>query len=222
MAARTLTPVVPRDSLSARIEALGIAKAQGYADFIRTGDPDGPVPCWGAISERFERDFTKSTDRIAIWDTLVEEGDRRPLLLFLHVNRERPEVMAKVLEDANRLPRALHRVLVAMPEVADELPAHLDKLDPAAKQLFEAGPEVVAREREQTAARIAQLTTFRYFVPDAFDPADEPGRKTEPVKALVGGTAAIAPEAPKADEPLNVETVLDAPVVPNVTDEGSP
>jgi hypothetical protein len=222
MAARTVTHVVPRDSLSARIEALGIAKAQGYADFIRTGDPDGPVPCWGAISERFERDFTKSADRIAIWDTLVEEGDRRPLLLFLHVNRERPEVMAKVLEDAHRLPRALQRVLVAMPEVADDLPAHLDKLDPAAKQLFEAGPEAVAREREQTAARIAQLTTFRYFVPDAFDPADEPGRKTEPAKALVGGTAAIAPEAPKADEPLNVETVPDAPVAPSVTDEGSP
>jgi hypothetical protein len=222
MAARTLTPVVPRDTLSARIEALGSAKAQGYADFIRTGEPDGPIPCWGAISERFERDFTKSADRIAIWETLVEEGDRRPLLLFLHVNRERPEVMAKVLEDAHRLPRALQRVLVSMPEVAGDLPAHLDKLDPAAKQLFEAGPEAVAREREQTAARIAQLTTFRYFVPDAFDPADEPGRKTEAVKALVGGAAAIALEVPKAEEPLDAETVLEAPVAPTVTDEGSP
>ena len=82
--------------------------------------------------------------------------------------------MAKVLEDAGRLPRVLQTALVSFEEVADLLQAHLDKLDPAAQQLFEAGPEAIAREREQVAARIAQLTAFRFFVPDQADPANEP------------------------------------------------
>ena len=49
----------------------------------------------------------------------------------------------------------------------------------AARQVFEAGADVLAREREQVAARIAQLTTFRYFVPDPQDPANEPGPVTD-------------------------------------------
>ena len=44
---------VPRESLSTRIGALELGKAKAYADFIREGDPDGPVPCWGAITKRF-------------------------------------------------------------------------------------------------------------------------------------------------------------------------
>jgi len=174
MPARKPPIPVPRETLSARIEALELPQAKGYADFIRTGDPDGPVPCWGAIAERFQEDFKETDDRKALWELLLAEGDRRPLLLYLHVNRDRSEVMAQVLEDVGRLPRALQRVLVSFAEVADQLPAHLDKLDPAARQLFEAGPETLDREREQVEARIAQLTAFRYFVPDQVDPVNEP------------------------------------------------
>ena len=174
----TLAPV-PRESLSARIEALGSATAKGFADYVRTGDAGGPIPCWGALAERFQQDFKKVADRKAVWDALVEEGDRRALLLYLHLNRDRPEVMAQVLDQANRLSPALQRALVSFEEVADQLPAHLDKLGPAARQVFEAGAEVLAREREQVAARIAQLTTFRYFVPDPQDPANEPGPVTD-------------------------------------------
>lgn len=36
---------VPRESLSTRIGALDLGKAKAYADFIREGDPDSPVPC---------------------------------------------------------------------------------------------------------------------------------------------------------------------------------
>ena len=174
MPARKPPIPVPRETLSARIEALDLPQAKGYADFIRGGDPSGPVPCWGAIAERFQADFDKTADRKALWDVLLAEGDRRPLLLYLHVNRDRPEIMTQVLADADRLPRALQRSLVAYPEVADQLTAHLDKLDPAARQLFEAGPEVLGREREQVEARVAQLTAFRYFVPDQVDPVNEP------------------------------------------------
>ena len=39
---------VPRESLSTRIGSLGLSKAKAYADFLRDGDPDSPIPCWGA------------------------------------------------------------------------------------------------------------------------------------------------------------------------------
>lgn len=190
MATRTSTAPVPRETLAARIAALDLPQARGYADFIRTGDPGGPVPCWGAIKERFQREFKSAADRRALWNVLLEEGDRRPLLLFLDANRDRPEVMAKVLEDAGRLPPALQRALVSFAEVADQLPAHLDKLDPAARQVFEAGLEAIAAEREQVEARIAQLTAFRYFVPDRADPAREPGPDTT---TTAGTTVAVEP-----------------------------
>ncbi|MBM4320821.1 MAG: hypothetical protein FJ125_12925, partial [Deltaproteobacteria bacterium] len=87
MATRTSTASVPRETLSARIAALDLPQARGYADFIRTGDPGGPVPCWGAIAERFQREFKSAADRKALWNVLLDEGDRRPLLLFLDANR---------------------------------------------------------------------------------------------------------------------------------------
>jgi hypothetical protein len=188
MATRTILTPVPRETLSARIGALALPQAMGYADFIRTGDPGSPIPCWGAIADRFAQDFKSTADRKALWGVLLEEGDRRPLLLYLHANRDRPEVMAMVLEQAARLPPALQRALVSFEEVADLLPAHLDKLDPAARQLFEAGPEALGREREQFATRIAQLTAFRYFVPDQRDPANETAAAPTEPASTTGGT----------------------------------
>lgn len=175
MATRTIPERIPRETLSARFEALGSPSTKGFADYIRAGDAGGPIPCWGALAERFQQDVTKVADREAAWDALIEEGDRRALLLFLHLSRDRPEVMAKVLEDVDRLSPALQRALVSFEEVADQVPAHLDKLAASARQVFQGGADVLAREREQVEARIAQLTTFRYFVPDPQDPANEPG-----------------------------------------------
>jgi len=183
---------VPRESLSARIEALEIPQAKSYAEFIRKGEASGPVPCWGAIAERFEESFARDDERKAVWTALVEEGDRRPLLLFLHANRKRPGVLAQVLEDAHRLPPSIQRILVSLPELASEIPAHLDKLAPAARQLFEAGPVALAREREMMEARVAQLTAFRYYVPDAFDPAHEPAEAKTDVPI---------PDTPSVDVP---------------------
>lgn len=200
MATRTIPTPVPRETLSARIEALDLPQAKGYADFIRAGDPGGPVPCWGAIADRFQQDFKKTEDRKALLNVLLDEGDRRPLLLYLHVNRDRPEVMATVLAEAHRLPPALQRALVSIEEVAGQVPAHLEKLDPAARQLFDAGPEALGREREQVAARIAQLTTFRYFVPDQADPATERGAVKSTAGALATETTPLATATPRAME----------------------
>lgn len=206
MAARKT--LVPRESLSARIETLSLPQAKGYADFIRTGDPDGPIPCWGAIAERFDTDFGKNDERKALWNVLVESADRRPLLLFLHMNRGRPEVMAKVLEDAHLLPPVLQRTLVSLDEVADVVPEHIDRLAPAARQLWEAGPDAIARERELVEARVKALTAFRYFVPDSFDPANEPGAKSisrtdiTADQPIPGDVLRVAPDGVAIDVPV--------------------
>jgi len=194
----------PRTLLSDRIETLSLPQAKGYADFIRAGDPDGPIPCWGALAERFEQDFPESADRKALWNVLVEAEDRRPLLLYLHTNRDRPDVMETVVTEAHRLPPVLQRTLVSLDEVADLLPEHLDKLDPVARQLFEAGREVRQRERELVEARIAALTAFRYFVPDKFDPANEPGAPKVTATNLAGDAATREP-------PTLTEAVVVAP-----------
>jgi len=218
MATRRTPLPVPRDTLSARIETLGLPQAKGYADFIRTGDPDGPIPCWGALAERFQQDFAKSDDRKALWNVLVEAEDRRPLLLFLDANKDRPDVMAQVLADAHRLPPVLQRALVSLDEVADLVPDHLDALDPAARQLFEAGPDARKREKEQVEVRIATLTAFRYFVPDKTDPANEPGA----MKSTAAKSTAVnlATEAATLGTPALAEVAVTAPTLPDPTEGG--
>ena len=156
-----------RTTLSDRIEALSLPQAAGYADFIRSGEAAGPLPCWGAVAERFDHDFSADEDRKALLGPLVEAGDLRALILFLHANRDRAEVMEHVLADASRLPRVLQRALVSMEELADRVPEHFDGLHPAARQLWAAGPEALARERELFEARVAELLAFRFFVQSA-------------------------------------------------------
>ena len=169
---------VPRETLSKTIEALRLPQAKSFATFIRTGDPGGPVPCWGAIAERFDREFTRDADRKVVWSALLDSGDRRPLLLFLSVNRGRPGVMSQVLADAPRLPVSLQRCLVALDEVADQVPARLDSLAPAARQLWEAGAEARRRERELFAERVARLSAFRFFIPGQTNPAEAAPKAT--------------------------------------------
>ena len=109
---------VPRESLSTRIGALDLGKAKAYADFIREGDPDSPVPCWGAITQRFVEAFPGDDERLVVLDQLLAEGDRRPLYLFLETSRRRPKLLAAVCNRVDELPVAVRRNLVAMPEAA--------------------------------------------------------------------------------------------------------
>ncbi len=173
-------PTSSRTQLATRIEQLASPEAQGLATFIRSGDPGGPVPCWGAIIERFTRDFVTDAQRLEVWARLVDEGDRRPMLLFLHVSQDRPAVMARALVDAPRLPRALQRALVSFQGAADLVGEHLASLDAAARQLVQSGPVALAKERELAQTRIKELLAFRYFVPDGHDPAQEPSEPSPP------------------------------------------
>lgn len=167
-------PASSRLELSNLIEAVELPQATGFADFIRIGDAGGPLPCWGAITERFDQDFSTTDERTALWATIVEARDIRAQILFLHVNRARPEVMAQIISDAPRLPRLVQRALVSIDELAELIGDHLDRLDPAARQLWEAGPEPRARERELFEARVAELMAFRYFVSGSDADSDDP------------------------------------------------
>jgi len=204
-------PDPPRTLLSDTIEALALPQAQSYAEFIRAGDPGGPVPCWGALAERFDEEFTGNEDRKALWNALADSGDRRALLLFLELNRDRPEVMETVVHEANRLPPALQRTLVAFNEVTELVADHLDIFTPAARQLFEAGTEARAREHELVQSRVGRLRMYRYYVPDTVNPADESGVARGPRDV---GSAPTDPE-------VTVTTVEELPP-PVVLVDGGP
>lgn len=172
--------VRPRDELSRRFQKLSSPKIKAYAAFIEHGDEGQPTPCWGAIADRFVQELDSDEDRIAIWSVLINAGDRRPLLLFIGHNRDRPAVMARVFEDAHLLPVPLQCALASMAEFDELLDAQLDNIAPAARQIREADSDKRAREREMFEERLSRLRAFRFFVPDEVDPADEASRPLPP------------------------------------------
>lgn len=163
-----------RDRLGAKIAALDVERATDYAQFIRTGDPGGPVPCWGAIAKRFEDDFPTDDDRLALMRAVFEQPDKRVLALFLYRNRGRKGVMAALVRNLDRLPPHLQAAAAAIVPPA-AVPAEVwDKLEPAARALLDADDATRAREAEQLEVRAKKLLAFDYFVPDAWAPGVEP------------------------------------------------
>lgn len=168
---------VPRESLSTRIGALELGKAKAYAAFIREGAPDGPVPCWGAITKRFVEAFATDAERLDVLDQLIAEGDRRPLFLFLDTSRTRPKLLEALCARVGELPVSVQRALVAMPEAATYVASSLERLDPSARLVWDGGEDSKRAERELLAGRVGELMAFQYFVPDTIDPRQEPPSK---------------------------------------------
>ena len=153
-----------RETLAAAIEKAGLDVGVDFAAFIRRGDPDTPVPCWGGIARRFEEAFQTDAERIALLDVLVEVGDRRPILLFLDANRGRPAVLRAIVERAPRMDVGVQRAVVACEEAAPIVTEVLDQLAPSARQLRQAGIEARRREREGVRARVGKLRAREWFV----------------------------------------------------------
>ena len=156
--------VTTRETLAAAIEQAGLDSGEGFAAFIRHGDPDTPVPCWGGIARRFQEAFQTDAERTALLDVLVEVGDRRPLLLFLDANRARPEVMRAIVQRARRMDVGLQRAVVACEEAVGFVSEVLDKLAPSARQLWQGGAEARRREWEGAGARVGKLRVREWGV----------------------------------------------------------
>lgn len=170
----------PREALAKRIDALGTKSAKSLAAFVR-GDRDASgSPCWGAIAARFDALFEGDGDRLALLEALVAEGDRRALLVFLGQCRDRPKVLEALCACAERLPSAVQRALVAMPEAATVVAANLERFEPAAAEIWRGGESTKRPERELFEARLGALTAVPSFVRDTVDPRDEAAAKAAP------------------------------------------
>lgn len=155
-----------RTVVAERLEKLKLARAKTFAGFLRKDEELGLTPCWGAIAKRFEREFTNTSDRVAIWRTLVGVGERGALLLFVKYSLSSPEVLAKIVEDAPKLPESVQRVLVCLDEARDLIEAQLSRLSPAAQQLWSADADTKNRERMHFESLTAKMVSIDYVVPE--------------------------------------------------------
>lgn len=135
--------------------------AFAQAIFEREGDR---IACWGNLADHVLAHFDRDDDRIALWRALVEVGDRRPLLVFLDLQRDRPEVLRAALEDADLLPLTVQRALISMPEVEPHLELALPKLGTGALELV-ADAEARARDRALYESHMAALRAHRAAAP---------------------------------------------------------
>ena len=170
----------PRISIARRLEALPSESAKSYACYIQAGD-DGRMPCWGAIAERFDSDFETDEERLDILDALIEEGDRRPLFLFVHLARSRPELLGKLIRQARRLPLSVQQCLVSLPEAAECVRSQLKHFCPAVQSAYRNDPNSLKRDQERFENRIRELLAFRFYVPDICDPQGEGDAGSEEV-----------------------------------------
>ena len=171
---------VPRSRFVAHMAQLALPNMQSFLRFIQKPDARGAMPCWGALSERFDAEFPSSSMRLEVWRELVELGDRRPQLLFVDLNRERPEVLERVVADAERLPEEVQRVLITSEPARPFVLRSLSKFRPAARQLLDHGAEALERERRLQRRALQKLRQIHFFVPDQLAPEDE--QRQQPAK----------------------------------------
>ena len=176
----------PREALASRIERLDAKGAKPLASFVRSRGDDGSTPCWGAIAARFDELFENDADRLELLESLLAEGDRRALLVFLHRCRSRARVLEALCTRAAALPPSVQRALVAMPEAATAVAAHLASFEPAAAEVWGGGEATKRPERELFEARVAELTAVPFLVPDVADPREErlPKAPATPLRRL--------------------------------------
>ncbi len=155
-----------------------------FADAIIARDGDR-MACWGNLADHVRSQITVDADRIELWRVLVDIGDRRALLLFLDLNRDRPSVLRAIFDAADGLAPVIQCALVTMPEAAPLLRLPLPHLGSAARELIASGAESIARDRAtyeahmsalrgQRAATFTNVTSNHPEVPEATTTGDLP------------------------------------------------
>ncbi|TVS08801.1 MAG: hypothetical protein EA423_00830 [Phycisphaerales bacterium] len=156
-----------RERLARSLEACLGEDAQPYARFIQgeeAASGDAPVPCWGAIFERFIEAFPTAPERSRAFEALVAAGDARPIFLFVHLAREDGELWSAVVEAAPRLPIGVQRLVASLHPPESWPVAWSSALSAEARQTG-ADPDRRVREVEQFEARLGELLAFSWFVP---------------------------------------------------------
>ncbi len=155
-------------ALRARIRKLLLRAAspalRAFADAIV--DNDGArYACWGNLAEHVLEKLDTVDERLALWNALIEANDRRPMLLFLDLVREQPDVLRAVLADLERVPPAIQCALVSMKETESLLEPALPHLCAAALEIIGGGEDSKTRERSVYAAHMASLRGQRAAAP---------------------------------------------------------
>ena len=146
-----------RSILAHAIERIEGSDAKGFAQFLYTHDGEA-LPCWDRIVARFVEIFDHD-QQLEVWRVLLEVGDPRPLMLFIHLHQNNSAMLQHLLPDARRLPVVLQRYLAGFEAIRDN--AKLDGssvwFDPEAQQIFEAGEKIRTRERERFDVKVHRL-----------------------------------------------------------------
>lgn len=158
----------PRAHIAAHLETQASPKAAAFAAFVRGEATNAPVPCWGAIFDRFATDYASNAERLEALDKLIAAGDRRALLLFLELAKADEGLRAGLIARAPQLPPSVQRALVALDGMDQALAPVADQLVRSAQQLI-GDDEARRKELQEHDARVAELLSFRFFSPD--DPA---------------------------------------------------
>lgn len=135
-----------------------------FADAIIARDGER-MACWGNLADHVLEHIPRDDDRIALWRVLLDVADPKPLLVFFDLNRDRPAVLRAVVDDVERLPPALQRALITMPEVEPLLELALPHLGPSALELVAAGIDAQTRDRAVYEAHMSALRAQRAASP---------------------------------------------------------
>jgi hypothetical protein len=153
----------PRAKIGAALLARPGDGPRAFARVIPS-DEHGAVACWGDLADHFDQILTTDAARIDAFEGLRSAGDLSALLVFLDLNRARPNVLAHVWSVAPELPATIQCALVSL-DVAAQVPADVAaRLHPAARALL-ADPRARERDHEFYAAQAAALRAFRARAP---------------------------------------------------------
>jgi hypothetical protein len=144
------------------------------------------IACWGDLADAAHASLQSDAERLALWHALLDAGDIRALMLFIDLQRDRPDVLREMLADAARVPFTVQCALVTAPEVARLGAPAPAGLCAAARELIGAPEERRSRDRAVYEAHMSALRAQRATATDAN--TDLPTRPEAPSTATDAST----------------------------------
>ncbi len=142
---------VSRSEFVQRLTASSDRLVQGLGAFVRDGDGSGKIVCWGGAAEWAAPRFETRAVREALWNTLVDIGDPRGMLLFMYLFQSVQDARQLVQRDARDLSPVLRLAAQALGDTPSEEAREV--LNSQARKLMAVGYVVADRvppQREST------------------------------------------------------------------------